>query len=48
MGIVVTSESILGVMVVHWPGMPEMGGSILALGTIFPFFITHDTMVGLH
>ena len=43
MGIMVTSGGLCGIMVAHWPGMPEMLVPNFALGTIFPIFTgCHD------
>ena len=37
------SESLHGIMVAYWAGMTRDVGSIPALGTIFPIFITPTT-----
>ena len=42
------SGSLYGVMVAHWPGIPEMWVRVPLPGTIFPVFITPATLVADH
>ena len=45
MSIVVTSGSLHGVMVVHWPGMSRDVRLIPALATMFSIFVAPTTLV---
>ena len=44
---VVTSGSTCGIMVAHWPRMPDVGSNP-ALGTVFPIFVAATTYIYMY